>query len=64
MESLDEVRARATGTLASRARTEDIVGASVVEGALRRDDLIISSDQGDLGSLVAAVSRRLDIDHP
>jgi hypothetical protein len=64
VESLDDVRARATGTLAGRARTKDIVDASVVEGALRRDHLIISSDHGDLNSIAAAVSRRLDIDHP
>ena len=61
---IDDVRARATGTLVGRARTKDIVDASVVEGALRRDDLIISSDEGDLSSIAAAVSRRLDIDHP
>ena len=64
VESLDDVRARATGTLAGRARTTDIVDASVVEGALRRDHLIISSDQSNLNSIAAAVSRRLDIDHP
>jgi hypothetical protein len=63
IESLDDVRAKATGTLAG-ARTKDIVDASVVEGALRRDDLIISSDEGDLSSMAAAVSRRRDIDHP
>jgi hypothetical protein len=64
VESLDDVRARATGTLAARARTKDIVDAGVVEGALRRSQLIISADHGDLNSIAAAVSRRLDIDHP
>lgn len=64
VESLDDVRARATGSLAGRASTKDIVDACVVEGALRRDDLIVSSDQGDLNSIAAAVSRRLEIDHP
>jgi hypothetical protein len=64
VEALDDARAKATGTLAGRARTTDIVDASVVEGALRRGDLIISSDQGDLGILAAAVSRHIDIDHP
>lgn len=63
MEDLDGVRARATGTLGGRARTADIVDARVLEGALRRGDLIISSDQGDLNS-IAAVSRHLEIDHP
>jgi hypothetical protein len=64
IESLDGTRARATGTLAGRARTADIVDATVVEGALRRGDLIISSDDDDLAAIAAAVSRRIDIDHP
>src|SRR5438045_4626768 len=45
-ETLDDTRARATGTLAGRARTTDIIDAGVVEGALRRSALIISSDEG------------------
>jgi len=63
-EALDDTRARATGTLAGCARVADIVDTSVVEGALRRDDLIISSDEGDLTAIAAAVGRRVDIDHP
>ncbi len=64
VEALDDARARATGVLAGRARTSDIVDACVVEGALRRDHLVISSDVGDLNAIAAAVSRRIDIDHP
>jgi len=64
VEALDDARARATGVLAGRARTSDIVDASVVEGVLRRDHLVISSDVGDLNAIAAAVSRRIDIDHP
>ena len=64
IESVDETKARATGILAGRARTADIVDATVVEGALRRGDLIISSDEDDLAAIAAAVSRRVDIDHP
>ena len=64
VEALDDTGAKATGTLAGRARTTDIVDAVVVEGALRRDDLIISSDEGDLAAIAAAVSRHIDIDHP
>ena len=63
-EALDDTRARATGTLAGRARVPNIVDASVVEGALRRGDLIISSDEGDLTAIAAAVGHRVDIDHP
>ena len=63
-EDLDDARARATGALAARSATTDIVNARVVEGALRRRDLIISSDPGDLHAIAAAISRHLEIDHP
>jgi hypothetical protein len=33
-------------------------------GALRRRDLVISSDPGDLTAIAAAISRHLEIDHP
>jgi hypothetical protein len=62
-ETLDDTRARAAGTLAGRARVPGIADASVVEGALRRGDLI-SSGQGDLTAIAAAAGRRVDIDHP
>jgi hypothetical protein len=64
VEALDDTRARAAGTLAGRARTTDIVDVSVVEGALRRGDLIVSSDEGDLAAIAAGVSRHIGIDHP
>jgi hypothetical protein len=63
-ETLDDTRARAAGTLAARAGTSDIVDACVVEGALRRRDLIISSDLGDLRAIAAAISHHVEIDHP
>ena len=64
VEALDDTRARAAGILAGRARTADIVDASVVEGALRRGDAIVSSDEGDLDAIAAAVSRRINVEHP
>ena len=64
VETLDDTRGRATGTLAGRARTSNIVDANVVEGALRRGDLIVSPDEGDLAAIAAAVGRHIDIDHP
>jgi hypothetical protein len=64
VEALDDTKARATGILAGRARTTDVVDAGVVEGALRRGDLIISSDPGDLTAIAAAASRHIDIEHP
>jgi hypothetical protein len=63
VEVLDDTGAGAAGILAGRARATGIVGASVVEGALRRGDLIVSSGEGDLAAIAAAVSRHLDIAH-
>ena len=64
IEALDDTRAKATGTVGSRAGTSDVVDATVVEGALRRHDLIISSDPDDLRSIATALGRHIDIDNP
>jgi hypothetical protein len=64
VESLDDAQARAVGALAARAATTDIVDSTVVEGALRRHDLVVSSDETDLQAIAAAADSRLEIDHP
>lgn len=64
IEALDDGRARSAGALAARGATSDIVDASVVEGALRRRDLVVSSDPDDLQSIASATGHRLQIDHP
>jgi hypothetical protein len=64
VEALDNGQARSVGALAARAATTDIVDACVVEGALRRRDLVVSSDEGDLQAIAAAINSRLEIDHP
>jgi hypothetical protein len=64
IEPLDAGQARSVGALAARAQATDIVGVTVVEGALRRRDLVISSDEGDLRTIAAAISAQLEIDHP
>jgi hypothetical protein len=64
VEALDDGQARSVGALAGRSATSDIVDACVVEGALRRGDLVISSDIGDLQSIVDATGQKLEIDHP
>jgi hypothetical protein len=64
VEALHDGQARSAGSLAARAATGDIVDACVVEGALRRHDLVVSSDQDDLQAIAAAVSRRLEVDGP
>ena len=64
VEALDDGQARSAGSLAARAATADIVDACVVEGALRRHDLVVSSDEDDLQAIAAAVSHRLEVDRP
>src|SRR5215467_4669938 len=64
VESLDDGQARAVGSLAARAGTTDIVDVCVVEGAMRRHDLVVSSDPGDLQAIAAAAGRHLEIDRP
>ena len=64
VESLDDQHARSTGVLAALAGTADVVDAFVVEGALRRRDVVITSDQGDLTSIALAVGRVLEVETP
>jgi hypothetical protein len=64
IEPLNDAYARATGLLIGRAGTADIVDACVVESALRRGDVVITSDEGDLNTIASAAGRRLDIDRP
>ena len=60
VEALDDGQARSVGSLAARA----IVDACLVEGAIRRHDLVVSSDPDDLHAIAAATGRRLEIDRP
>lgn len=64
VERLDNNRARRVGELLGKATASDVVDGTVVEGALRRNDLVVSSDPRDLGSLAAAVDSRLEVDRP
>lgn len=64
IETLDDGQARAVGSLAARAKTPDVVDACVVEGALRRRDLVVSSDPDDLAAIASAIGRRLEVDRP
>ena len=54
----------AVDTLAGRPGADDIVDVCVTEGALRRGDLVISSDPDDLRGIAAAVNRRLRVERP
>lgn len=64
VETLDHDRARAAGSLLGRAGASDAVDACVVEGALRRHDLVVSSDREDLLVLADAIDRVLEVESP
>jgi hypothetical protein len=64
VEVMDDGQAHSVGALAARAGTTDIIDAGVDEGALRRHDLVVSSDPDDLRSIASATGHRLEIDHP
>ena len=62
IQNVDAPDGRAAGVACARARTGDVVDALVVVGALRRGDLVITSDAGDLERLAAALGGRLAIE--
>ena len=62
--SLDDAQARSIGELIARSGTSDVVDACVTEGALRRHDVVISSDPDDLKTIANAVNRRLEVERP
>lgn len=61
IEPLDEARSRAAGAACGRAGTSDVVDASVVIGAVARNDLVVSSDRDDLVRIARSVGSRLDV---
>jgi hypothetical protein len=64
VEAFDDHQARAVGALGARSGVSDIVDVTVVEGALRRRDLVVSSDPDDLEGIATVAARRLEIDSP
>src|SRR5687768_13601142 len=56
-ETLDVSRARDTGRLLGESRTSDTVDATVVLGAIRRLDSIVTSDPKDVDHLIDTYCR-------
>jgi hypothetical protein len=61
IEPLDEPGARGAGQLLGRAQSADAIDASVVVGALRRGDAIVTGDRRDIETLANAVGRRIGV---
>jgi hypothetical protein len=61
VEPMTEAQALLVGALAGRAKRGDVVDVTVVEGAVRRGDAIVTSDRDDLEAIVAATTARPQI---
>jgi len=60
-EALTEEQAKAVGALAARADHDDIVDVTVVEGAIRRDDAVVTSNPTHIRKIADATRSRLTI---
>lgn len=57
-ESLTETQARAVGVLAARSGLTDTVDLAVAEGALRRNDAVVTSNRAHIEQAADGVGRR------
>jgi hypothetical protein len=62
VEPLTEEQAKAVGALAGRADHDDIVDVTVVEGAARRRDAIVTSNHTHISKIAHAARTRLTIE--
>ena len=61
-EPLTDRQARAVGSLAARAGHDDIVDVTVVEGAVRRHDAVVTSKHTHIRKIADATRSRLTIE--
>lgn len=61
IEPLDENQARFVGVLAGRSGLDDTVDLAVAEGALRRNDTVITSNRTHIERVADAAGGRLNI---
>ena len=61
VEELSEVQARQVGWLIARSGLDDTVDVSVVEGATRRNDAVVTSNRSHIEQVADAVHQRLAI---
>lgn len=59
IEALTGRQARDLGALAARSGLSDTVDLAVAEGALRRNDAVVTSNRADIERIADAVRRRL-----
>ena len=62
VEEMTEEQARQVGVLAGKSAHNDIVDVTVVEGALRRGDGVVTSNPSHIRRVADAVRRRVRIE--
>src|SRR5262245_945011 len=62
LEPLTDVQAKAVGVLAGKAHHDDVVDVTVVEGAIRRRDAVVTSNPTHLEMVARAAGARLVIE--
>jgi predicted nucleic acid-binding protein len=62
VEPMSEEQARRVGVLAGQAAHDDIVDVTVVEGAIRRGDAVVTSNEEHIGRIAAGARARLRIE--
>jgi hypothetical protein len=59
---MSDGQARRVGVLAGIAGHHDVVDVSVVEGALRRGDGVVTSNRGDINLIASAAGAQLHVE--
>jgi hypothetical protein len=62
VEAMSEEQARRVGVLAGKAAHDDIVDVTVVEGAARRRDAVVTADVHHLRTIAAATGVKLRLE--
>lgn len=62
VETMTDAQARQVGILAGKAKHDDIVDVTVVEGAVRRGDGVVTSNESHIRKIAGAARVRLAIE--
>lgn len=62
VEPMSEAQARDVGVLSGRAAHDDIIDVTVVEGAIRRDDAVVTSNESHIRDISESAGVRLRIE--
>ena len=61
VEELSETQAREVGALVARSGLADTVDVAVAEGAMRREDAVVTANRGHVEQVAGSVGRRIAV---